>query len=274
MAKEFVHVLSLPASGEEKTDRQFVTSLARGLEVLRAFRPEDGPLGNQELAERTGLPKPTISRITHTLTTLGYLDYIPSQVRYVIAPAVLSLGHACVGAASIRHASAPHMRQLAEYADASVALGARDRLSMIYLDVERGANTVAFTLDAGAHIPIYSSAMGAAFLHALPEKDREVLLSACAKATRAEWPVVERRLAAAFDELDRTGFCVYEGIYDKAIIGVGTALKRPDGVLYSFSASGPSFQFSNMRMREDIGPRLVAMRVGIETSIARNYGGR
>src|SRR3984957_16150095 len=55
--------------------RLFVPALARGLEVLSAFRAGDRALGNLELAKRTELPKPTISRITHTLTQLGYLAY-------------------------------------------------------------------------------------------------------------------------------------------------------------------------------------------------------
>ena len=41
---------------EASKDRQFVTALARGLEVLRAFRAHDDLLGNQEIAQRTGLP--------------------------------------------------------------------------------------------------------------------------------------------------------------------------------------------------------------------------
>ena len=51
--------------------RQFVTALGRGLDVLRIFRAEDGPLGNQEIAKRTGLPKPTVSRLTYTRAQLG-----------------------------------------------------------------------------------------------------------------------------------------------------------------------------------------------------------
>ena len=57
---------------EELKDRQFVTALARGLELLRCFTPESLLLGNQELAKKTGLLKPTVSRLTHTLTRLGY----------------------------------------------------------------------------------------------------------------------------------------------------------------------------------------------------------
>jgi hypothetical protein len=54
-----------------KTDRHFVTALARGLEVLACFRHGDRMLGNQELSKRCGLAKSTVSRLTHTLTRLG-----------------------------------------------------------------------------------------------------------------------------------------------------------------------------------------------------------
>ena len=53
------------------TDRSFVIALSRGLDVLRAFHPNDGLLGNQELAARTKLPKPTVSRLTYTAQVLN-----------------------------------------------------------------------------------------------------------------------------------------------------------------------------------------------------------
>ncbi|NIQ10280.1 MAG: helix-turn-helix domain-containing protein, partial [Gammaproteobacteria bacterium] len=59
----------------ETKDPQVITALARGLSVLRCFRQGDRFLGNQEIAERTGLPKATVSRLTNTLTVLGYLNH-------------------------------------------------------------------------------------------------------------------------------------------------------------------------------------------------------
>ena len=56
-------------------DPNFVTALARGLELLRAFRPGDTLLGNQEFVRRTGFPKATVSRLAGTLVSLGYLRY-------------------------------------------------------------------------------------------------------------------------------------------------------------------------------------------------------
>lgn len=54
-------------------ERKFVVALARGLDLLRAFRPGETMLGNRDFAERTGLPKATVNRLAYTLTVLGYL---------------------------------------------------------------------------------------------------------------------------------------------------------------------------------------------------------
>ncbi|HYM36238.1 MAG TPA: helix-turn-helix domain-containing protein, partial [Steroidobacteraceae bacterium] len=58
----------LPSSHRQREtgDRQFVAALARGLAILRCFRLGDRYLGNQEIAKRAGLPKPTVSRLTYT----------------------------------------------------------------------------------------------------------------------------------------------------------------------------------------------------------------
>src|SRR4030095_6610333 len=59
-----------PTPRRAEGDRQFVTALARGLYLLRAFRSAEDRLSNQELAQLCSLPKSTVSRLTHTLTKL------------------------------------------------------------------------------------------------------------------------------------------------------------------------------------------------------------
>ncbi len=61
----------MSAFEEEEKDRQFVTALARGLELLRCFSPRESVLSNQELARKANLPRPTVSRLTYTLTRLA-----------------------------------------------------------------------------------------------------------------------------------------------------------------------------------------------------------
>src|SRR5438552_15836313 len=85
------------------TDRSFVVALSRGLDVLRAFHPNDGLLGNQELAARTKLPKPTVSPLTYTLTKLGYLTPVPRFEKYQLAPSAMALVYAALADLWVRH---------------------------------------------------------------------------------------------------------------------------------------------------------------------------
>jgi len=57
----------------DQGDPSFATTLAHGLDVLAAFRSGSGSLSNADLAGSTGLSRPTVSRLTHTLAQLGYL---------------------------------------------------------------------------------------------------------------------------------------------------------------------------------------------------------
>lgn len=268
MAKSFKTLLALPGRDEEKKDRQFITALARGLEVLRAFEPGDGVLGNLEIAERTGLPKPTIARITHTLTTLGYLEYNRRLEKYALGTPVLSLGYACLSNIGLRRIARPHMQEFADHANVSVALGNRDRLNLAYLELAHGSGTVSLRLDVGARIPIRKSAMGMAYLHALPPEERDFLVDAIRKADEKEFPKFKKRLAAAFKDLDEVGFCVGLGLYERTVNGVGAALRARDGgSVYAFNCSGPAFQLTEELIRREIGPRFVAMVRNVESEL-------
>jgi DNA-binding IclR family transcriptional regulator len=265
-----IALLGLPLKGGGKTDRQFVTALARGLEVLRAFEPQNGPLGNQEIAARTGLPKPTISRITHTLTELGYLEHLPRVAKYRIGLGVLALGQACLGAAALRTVARPHMQELATNANAAVTLGGRDRLSMIYLDVCRGSHTAAFMLEAGARVPIERTAIGYAYLWALPSAERQFLMSAIGECAGSQWPTIKRQLITAFKNLDRTGFCIAEGTYERSLNGIAVPLVLQNGnEIRALSCSGPAYLLTAKRLQDDVGPRLLTMAHIVQQEVSR-----
>src|ERR1700685_3915135 len=140
-----------------KADRHFVNALGRGLEVLACFRHGDRMLGNQDLARACGLPKSTVSRLTNTLTKLGYLVYVEDSAKYSLGIATLSLGSAMLARLDICKLAHPRMQELAEFGQCMVSLGTRDRLSMLYIDVVRGSAAVTFSLDMVGRITIATS---------------------------------------------------------------------------------------------------------------------
>ena len=165
------------------TDRSFVVALSRGLDVLRAFRPNDGLLGNQEIAARTNLPKPTVSRLTYTLTKLGYLTPVPRFEKYQLAPSAMALGYAALANLGVRHLSEPFREEVMRETGGAVAVGGRDRTSMIYFGQSRGM-TLGVQLDVGSRIPIATTAMGRAYIWALPEEERGDFVARDARALR------------------------------------------------------------------------------------------
>src|SRR5215467_8187917 len=250
------------------TDRSFVVALSRGLDVLRAFHANDGLLGNQELAARTKLPKPTVSRLTYTLTKLGYLTPVPRFEKYQLAPAAMALGYAALANLGLGRLSEPFREELMRQTGGAVAVGGRDRHSMIYFGQSRNGLALGVQLDVGSRVPIATTAMGRAYVWALPPDDRTALLRELREHYGSRWPRLRDGIERSGETVARYGFALSVGEWQDDIGAVGVALKLNDGTgPYAFNCGAPAFRFTEDRLRNDIGPRLVAMVRNIETAL-------
>jgi DNA-binding IclR family transcriptional regulator len=257
-------------SDDDSKDRQFVNALARGLELLRCFGPGEVYLTNAELAKRSSLPKPTVSRLTHTLTTLGYLNYSESLGKYQLGAGVLALGYRMLSNMDLRKLARPLMEELAEYAQASVSLGARDRLSMVYVESCRSSANVTLRLDVGARIPMATTAMGKALLCVLPEAERNYLLDHVRQRDEANWPQVKAGVEQGFKDYQDKGFCMSAGEWQGDVHAVGVPVHGLDGEqVMAFNCGGPAFLLSHARLEEDLGPKLVQLVRRIDTILGR-----
>ncbi|HEJ5405587.1 TPA: IclR family transcriptional regulator [Pseudomonas aeruginosa] len=265
-AFEAVLIDPMQEKDEELKDRQFVTALARGLELLRYFTPRESLLGNQELAKKTGLPKPTVSRLTHTLTRLGYLRHLPHSGKYQLEVGVMSFGYAMLSNLSIRALARPLMEEMAGYAKAAVAMAARDRLSMVYLDVVHGEANLTMRRQVGSHLSLHRSAIGRACLAAMPEDEREFILGHIRKRHPEDWPEVRKGLERAFRDYADYGFCLSLGEWQRDVNAVGVALHHESHGLLAFNCGGPSFHLKREKLEDDIGPRLLHMVHNIEAA--------
>ncbi|HCO08698.1 MAG TPA: IclR family transcriptional regulator [Acinetobacter ursingii] len=252
---------------QEEDDRQFITALARGLELLRCFSAKQPHLGNQELSQMTGLPKPTITRLTHTLSRLGYIRQVPNSTKFQLSVGVLAFGYSMLANVSVRSIAQPYMKELADYAGAAVAMSTRDRLNMIYLDVVQGKGNVTMRRQVGTYLPIHLSSMGRACLAAMPEDERDFLLNAIRLKHKEDWIKINRDLDKAFKDYQGFGYCFSMGDWHKDVNSVAVPLLHEQHGLLVFNCGGPSFIMKREKLEEDIAPRLLHMVNNIKTEI-------
>ncbi|WP_299184878.1 IclR family transcriptional regulator [uncultured Psychrobacter sp.] len=266
---DLAHVELLEPISEmrDKNDRQFVTALARGLELLRCFTPQRPYLGNQDLSQMTGIPKGTITRLTYTLVKLGYLKQSTNSSKYQLSAGVLGFGYTMMANISINNLVTPYMEELANYADSAVAMATRDRLMMVYLNVVQGAGTTTMQRNVGSYLPIHLSSMGRACLASMAPAEQEFILDAIRSKYKDDWLKIRRGLDKAFKDYEEYGYCFSISEWQKDVNAVATAMMHPTEGLLTFNCGAPSFVLSRTKLEEDIAPRLLHMKNTIESNI-------
>lgn len=250
-----------------KEDRHFVSALARGLKVLTCFRSGDELLGNHELARRSGLPKSTISRLTYTLTKLGYLRFVEDSVKYRLGTATLALGSAMLARMDIRRLARPMMQELANFSRAMVSLGVRERLNLIYIENCRSQSALTLILDVGSRIPLATTAMGRAYLAVLPEAERADLLAQIRAQDETNWPRIRAGVDAALEQYQRYGCCGSFGDWQKDVNAIAVAFRiGNDMPVMSINCGGPAFQLAPEFLLGEVRPRLIDIVKHLEMS--------
>lgn len=259
----------MPPSDEPKTgeDRYFITALSRGLDVLACFRSGDVSLSNQQISERCGLPKSTVTRIVYTLTKRGYLIQVEPGGRYALGTATLSLGSSMLARMDVRRLARPLMQELADFAGATLALGVRDRLSIIYTEVARSAATLALTLQVGSRIPLATSAIGRAYLANASEQERNAIVRLAGELDDSAAETMREGIARGIRDYQEFGCATSFGEWQKDVNGIAVSF-RTTGTIPSMviNCGGPSSSLSRDFLLEEVKPRLLALARKLENA--------
>lgn len=242
------------------SERPFVTALARGLDVLRCFKPDEPLLGNQDIAARIGLPRSTVSRLTGTLTELGYLRYVEARAKYELGPAMLAFNVPQMARAALRRRARPLMQTLADAARVSVSMGVQDGTSMVYVENCRSHAAITLSVDVGGRLPMATTAMGRAFLAAASDAEREYLMERLQLEHPDNWETLHAGIERERLRYQRHGYCVSLGEWYDDVHAVAVPLLPADGSrAVVLSVGGAAYQLSAAMIENDIGPRLVTV---------------
>ena len=251
----------IPSGLEEyEGDRQFATTLARGLELLRCFTPEEPVLGNKDLAQRLKLPAATVSRLAYTLSCMGYLAPTEQYGKYQLGSAVLSLGHPVLAQFTLRRQARPLMHDLARSTGGTVSIGIRDRLSIVYIEAARHWHRRVYPMEIGTRHSLAGTAVGRALLMSCRPAEREALLNQLQVKAPDEWRKHQKGLMENIRHYPRHGCCVSVGEIYPDVQAVSVPLGRIDrNEPAAINCSFQGLPLDEDWLRREIAPQLQAL---------------
>jgi IclR family pca regulon transcriptional regulator len=206
----------------------FIEALARGLDVIAAFRPNRAAMSLTEVAAATGLARPTARRILLTLTELGYVR--AEAAAFTLTPRVLDLGVAYVRSQGLWDIARPHMETLSAATDESCSVAKLDGADIIYVARVAVPKIVALAVQIGTRFPALPTSLGKVLLAALEPAEVDVVL---AEPTRSglvpRWQPDRDERDAALREVRARGWALTDEQLALGIRSVAAPLRDGDG---------------------------------------------
>ena len=156
------------------TGPDFVESLARGLDVLRAFDQHHREMSLAEVASATGLARPTARRLLLTLEELGYVR--SADGLFSLTPKCITLGTAYVASLGLWEVARPHLEALVRQTGESSSMAQLDGSDIIYVARVSVPKIIALRVDIGTLFPAPQTSQGKVLLAALSSEELDRVL--------------------------------------------------------------------------------------------------
>jgi IclR family pca regulon transcriptional regulator len=174
-----------------------VESLARGLDVLRAFDTHHRALSLAEVAAATGLARPTARRLLLTLEELGYVRSLDGS--FALTPKVITLGTAYVASLGLWDVARPHLEELVRQTGESSSMAQLDGSDIVYVARVSVPKIIALRVDIGTLFPAPQTSQGKVLLSALGSEELDAVLTIPSRSGLPRY--IGKSRAALDDEL-------------------------------------------------------------------------
>ncbi len=251
-------------AGDPAGEGDVIQVVSRAFDVLRCFEGHEARLGNLEISNRCGLPRSTVSRLTHTLTRMGQLVYLPRDQKYRIGPSAVAMSTAMMRGLQLRNLIRLRLQEVAEQLPGTVGFVIPDRFHLVYLEVGRAANALGLSSTTGSRIAMASTAAGHAYTAALDTEVGDALLAEMEREIPGDARLLRPRLEANRRFLRERGYVVACGLWSPHINGLGVPLWSPQYQTYVVVTIGLlSAMFDEKRLHKEVAPRLLELSAAI-----------
>ena len=236
-------------------DPEFMTSLARGLAVLRCFCDRGAPMTIAEAARETGLSRPAVRRCLHTLVRLGYAAQ--GNRHYVLLPKVLSLGYAYLSSSPLPLRAQPLLDALRDEVGESCSLGVEEDGQLRYVARAESARIMAISLRPGSRLPLYATSMGRVLLAARSRAEQEQSLRTTPLTPHTERTETSRaRLLAILAQVAEQGYAIVDQELDLGLRSVAVPVRQSGTVIAAINIGMQSARIPMAEVHSRLLPAL------------------
>lgn len=217
-SRKVVRKLSKPISGIKPAD--FVSALARGLEIIRLFSLDTPRITTSDAANLTGLSRAAARRFLLTLSELGYLrnenDMFEPQ------PKLLELGYAYLSTWNFPQLVTPYLRQVVDQLQENCSLAVLDGADVIYIARAEARRIVqSITISVGTRVPAPVSALGRVLLAHQPSEVVDALLHQRGLQAATPRTITDPLLfRQKLDAVNKQGFALVDGEFEEGLISI------------------------------------------------------
>lgn len=220
--------LSIAEQINALTDPSFMTSLARGLAVIKAFSDHRRAMTIAQLSQKTGIPRAAVRRCLYTLKQLGYADSEANN--FFLKPAILALGYAYLSSTPLTVAAQPYLNELSRRLKESCVLAVLEQNEAMYVARSHTSRVLSLALNTGSRLPAYCTAIGRVLLAGLSATQLDRYFSSVVLTPHTERTVVsEQKLRDILFEVRQRGFAVVEEELELGLRSIAVPVRGASG---------------------------------------------
>ncbi|MBR0696167.1 IclR family transcriptional regulator [Bradyrhizobium lablabi] len=248
----------------ETGDGDVIQVVSRAFDVLRCFEGHETRLGNLEISNRCGLPRSTVSRLTHTLTRMGQLVYLPRDQKYRIGPSAVAMSTSMMKGLQLRNLIRLRLQDVAEHLPGTVGFVIPDRFHLVYLEFARAANALGLHETTGSRIAMATTAAGHAYTAALDPVIGDTLIAEMEREMPDAAKLLTPRIEANRRHLREHGYVVACGLWSPHINGVAVPLWSPQYQTYVVTTIGLlSAMYDEKRLHREVAPQMIELGAAV-----------
>jgi IclR family pca regulon transcriptional regulator len=224
-----------------------MTSLERGLSVVRAFTEHNQNLTIAEVANLSELPRASARRCLYTLEQLGYVG---SDGRtFFLRPKILALGYAFMSSTPLAATMQPVLERVSDSVHESSSAGVLDDGEVVYVARAATKRIMSVTLNVGSRLPAYCTSMGRVLLAHLPKAELDRYLERTRLRPFTERTITSRdALRSTLDQVRERGYALVDQELEVGLRSIAVAVKNAPGIVVA--AMNASTQAARVNRRE------------------------